>query len=96
MSCRDKSKLVGDLRRAVGLATKAFAMNGVALPALEALPAKGFERVGRIDDAVNALIAPDTLSRAYTTEVYKEKCVSLFEHFYESYPEREDNGYRAG
>ena len=36
------------------------------------------------------------LPRAYTPEIYREKCTSLFEHFYESYPERDANIYRMG
>jgi len=30
----------------------------------------------------------DGLPRAYTPELYKQKCAALFEHVYESYPER--------
>ncbi len=36
------------------------------------------------------------LPRAYTPEIYQSKCTSLFEHFYESYPERDANIYRMG
>ena len=35
------------------------------------------------------------LPRAYTPEIYREKCSALFEHVYESYPER-DVGVYAG
>ena len=33
------------------------------------------------------------LPRAYTPEMYQEKCSALFEHVYESYPEREIGVY---
>ena len=36
------------------------------------------------------------LPRAYTPDVYHAKCTSLFEHFYESYPERDQSVYHAG
>jgi type I restriction enzyme, R subunit len=29
------------------------------------------------------------LPRAYTPELYRQKCAAVFEHVYESYPERE-------
>ncbi|MFC3715526.1 hypothetical protein ACFONC_05105 [Luteimonas soli] len=35
------------------------------------------------------------LPRAYTPEIYRAKCAALFEHVYESYPER-DAGVYAG
>ncbi len=33
------------------------------------------------------------LPRAYTPEVYREKCSALFEHMYESYPEQNASVY---
>jgi type I restriction enzyme, R subunit len=33
------------------------------------------------------------LPRAYTPELYQQKCNAIFEHFYVSYPERESNVY---
>jgi type I restriction enzyme R subunit len=33
------------------------------------------------------------LPRAYTPELYQQKCASIFEHFYVSYPEREKSIY---
>jgi len=33
------------------------------------------------------------LPRAYTPEIYNKKCPALFEHFYESYPERNASVY---
>ena len=35
------------------------------------------------------------LPRAYTPEIYQQKCAAVFEHVYESYPER-DAGVYAG
>ena len=35
------------------------------------------------------------LPRAYTPEIYTQKCAALFEHVYESYPER-NTGIYAG
>jgi type I restriction enzyme R subunit len=35
----------------------------------------------------------DGLPRAYTPELYKQKCSAVFEHFYESYPERDSGVY---
>ena len=36
------------------------------------------------------------LPRAYTPELYHQKCATIFEHFYVSYPERERSIYAAG
>ena len=33
------------------------------------------------------------LPRAYTPELYQQKCSTIFEHVYESYPEREKSIY---
>jgi type I restriction enzyme R subunit len=33
------------------------------------------------------------LPRAYTPELYQQKCSALFEHIFDSYPERETNVY---
>ena len=35
------------------------------------------------------------LPRAYSPEIYRQKCGAVFEHFYESYPEREAGVYVA-
>jgi type I restriction enzyme R subunit len=46
----------------------------------------------RVEDAIKGML--DTgLPRAYSADLYKEKCSALFEHFYESYPERDVNAY---
>jgi type I restriction enzyme R subunit len=36
------------------------------------------------------------LPRAYTPEIYKQKCSAVFEHVYESYPGRDVGVYAAG
>ena len=41
----------------------------------------------RVEDAIKNLLDAG-LPRAYTPELYRQKCSTLFEHFYESYPER--------
>ncbi len=41
-----------------------------------------------IEDALDA-----GLPRAYAPELYKEKCSAVFEHVYESYPERDAGIY---
>ena len=33
------------------------------------------------------------LPRAYTPELYRQKCSAVFEHVYESYPERDAGAY---
>jgi type I restriction enzyme R subunit len=46
----------------------------------------------RVEDAIKDLL--DTgLPRSYSTDLYKQKCSAVFEHFYESYPERDANIY---
>lgn len=35
------------------------------------------------------------LPRVYSPELYRQKCSAVFEHFYESYPEKETNVYSA-
>jgi len=62
---RDKAKLVTDLRTAVDAATAFCARRQVILPAIEQLPAGSLARLQRVDDAVNALIAPDPLRREF-------------------------------
>jgi type I restriction enzyme R subunit len=48
----------------------------------------------RVEDAIKDML--DTgLPRAYSTDLYKQKCSAVFEHFYESYPERDINVYAA-
>jgi type I restriction enzyme R subunit len=44
-----------------------------------------------IEDALDA-----GLPRPYTPELYQQKCAAVFEHVYESYPERGEGVYAAG
>jgi type I restriction enzyme R subunit len=45
-----------------------------------------------IEDALDAGLPP-----SYTGELYEQKCAAVFEHMYESYPERDASVYaRAG
>ncbi len=62
---RDKQKLVEELRKAVDTATIYCANKGVTLAAIEQLPAGDLRRLQRIDDAVNALIAPDKVRKEF-------------------------------
>jgi type I restriction enzyme R subunit len=62
---KDKQELVAELRRAIEAGTVFCAAHGVALAAIEQLPAGGFDRLQLVGDAVNALIAPDTLRREF-------------------------------
>jgi len=46
----------------------------------------------RVEDAIKDLL--DTgLPPAYSPDLYKRKCSAIFEHFYESYPDRDANAY---
>jgi type I restriction enzyme R subunit len=48
----------------------------------------------RVADAIKDML--DTgLPRAYSPDLYKQKCSAVFEHFYESYPERDVNAYMS-
>lgn len=38
----------------------------------------------------------DTLPQAYDRQLFAKKCSAVFEHVYESYPERHASVYRAG
>ncbi|MFM7199804.1 MAG: type I restriction enzyme endonuclease domain-containing protein, partial [Myxococcota bacterium] len=62
---KDKSVLVASLREAVVAATGFCAEHGVELAAMEALPMGGMERLSAIENAVNALIGPDAVRRAF-------------------------------
>jgi type I restriction enzyme R subunit len=46
----------------------------------------------RVEDAIKDML-DDGLPRAYSTDLYKQKCSAVFEHFYESYPEKDMNVY---
>jgi type I restriction enzyme R subunit len=46
----------------------------------------------RVEDAIKDML-DDGLPRAYSTDLYKQKCSAVFEHFYESSPEKDMNVY---
>jgi type I restriction enzyme R subunit len=70
---KDKAKLVEDLTVALEDAVLFCRQHGVQIDEMEQLPARGFERVARIEDAVNALISPDRLRRDFQA---RERLVS--------------------
>ena len=65
MPVRDKKALVMELRSAVADATAYCAAHKVDLAAIEAAPAAKFERAQAVEDAVNRLIAPETVRREF-------------------------------
>jgi type I restriction enzyme, R subunit len=62
---RDKSKLIDDLRQAVGEASAYCARRGVDLADLEATPSGGLDRLEKLVSAVDALISPDAVRREF-------------------------------
>jgi type I restriction enzyme R subunit len=62
---RDKAQLVVALREAVADATRFCTAQGVDLTAMEALPLGDMERLAAVENAINALISPDTLRREF-------------------------------
>jgi type I restriction enzyme R subunit len=48
----------------------------------------------RVEDAINEGL-DEGLPRAPPNDLYKQKCSAVFEHFYESYPERNANVYTS-
>ena len=62
---RDKKQLVEELRQSLVDATAFCAAHGVKLAEIEALPAGSFDRLHRIEAAMNALISPDTVRRDF-------------------------------
>jgi type I restriction enzyme R subunit len=62
---KDKAQLVAALREAVAAATAFCLGHGVDLAAMEALPPGGMERLAAVENAINALIGPDTLRREF-------------------------------
>ena len=64
---QDKAQLVADLRAAVAAATAFCAAHGVDLPALEALPLGSLARLTAVEDAIDALIAPEARRRDFFT-----------------------------
>ncbi len=65
MPVRDKKALVVELRSAVADATAYCTAHKVDLAAIEAAPAAKFERAQAVEDAVNRLIAPETVRREF-------------------------------
>jgi type I restriction enzyme R subunit len=47
-----------------------------------------------VENAIKDLL-DSGLPPAYSTELYKQKCSVLFEHFYENYPDTDTNVYAA-
>ena len=62
---KDKAELVAALREAIGEATAFCVGHGVDLAAMEALPAGGLERLQAVEDAIEALIAPEERRREF-------------------------------
>ena len=62
---RDKQQLVAELRAAVQAAASFCAGHGVALAEIESLTVASMERLSRIEDGINALIAPDPVRRDF-------------------------------
>ncbi|MBI4676606.1 MAG: type I restriction endonuclease subunit R [Elusimicrobia bacterium] len=62
---RDKQRLVEDLRKALAAATAFCASHKVDIAAIEALPMGNLDRLARIADAVDCLIAPDPLRKDF-------------------------------
>lgn len=62
---KDKAQLVAALREAVRAATAFCASHGADLAAIEALPLGGMERLAAVENAINALIAPESLRRDF-------------------------------
>jgi type I restriction enzyme, R subunit len=62
---KDKAQLAAALRESIASATAFCAPHGVDLPAIEVLPAAGIERLSAVENAINALIAPDAIRRDF-------------------------------
>ena len=62
---RDKAQLVAALREAITAVTAFCAAQGVDLAAMEALPQGGMERLSAVENAINALIGPDSVRRDF-------------------------------
>jgi type I restriction enzyme R subunit len=62
---KDKKKLVEELAFAAEAAALFCKTRGVDLAAIERLPVGSMDRLAKIDDAVNALISPDSVRREF-------------------------------
>jgi type I restriction enzyme R subunit len=62
---KDKAELVAALRAAIEAASVFCGSRGVSLAAIEALPLGSLERLSAVEDAINALIAPESVRRDF-------------------------------
>jgi type I restriction enzyme R subunit len=62
---KEKAQLVAALREAIVAATAFCSVHGVDLAAMEALPQGSMERLAVIENAINALIGPDSVRRDF-------------------------------
>ena len=62
---KDKEQLVSALRDSVAAITKFCSDHGVDLAAMEALPLGGMERLSAVENAVDALIGPDSVRQDF-------------------------------
>jgi type I restriction enzyme R subunit len=62
---RDKARLVEDLRAALATALAFCRQHGLDVPAIVGLPGGSLERLARLADAVELLISPDPLRKAF-------------------------------
>ena len=62
---KDKAELVAALGNAVEAATRFCMTHGVDLAALEAIPSGRVERLQAVEDAIDALIAPEAVRREF-------------------------------
>jgi type I restriction enzyme R subunit len=65
MPVRDKQALADALRKSIEDAVRFCSSHGVDVVAIETLPAGSMDRLQKVDDAVNLLIAPDPLRREF-------------------------------
>ncbi len=65
MPVRDKQALADALRKSIEDALRFCSGHGVDVTGIEMLPAGSMDRLQKIDDAVNVLIAPDPLRREF-------------------------------
>jgi type I restriction enzyme R subunit len=62
---KDKAQLVAALREATHAASMFCERHGVNLAAMEAMPVGGMDRLAAVENAMDALISPDTLRREF-------------------------------
>ncbi len=71
---RDKKTLVEELRRSLAAAIDFCAAHGVDIAGIEALPTGNLDRLSKIADGVDRLIAPDSLRKDFLVQ---ERVVSM-------------------